>query len=163
MKPLPPLVAFWMGRLLFMKSAKSKKVPKKKKDRKKKSLGKAKRCLKIKGPKKKKKDRSLPLPTLFVGQRNLFYSEDRLVQNHILLLKVCLIHWDANIFFSGKHNVPQAEKKDKKKLKAVAEVVSETCAPNSAASSSRWGGQCRGSGSAQTHGEGVFPPPKKKK
>lgn len=80
-----------------MKPGKNRKVPTKKK-----KPGKSKKVpKKKKGGKKreKKKEKDCSLPTLFVGQRNLFYSKDRLVQNHVLLLKVHLIHWDANVFF----------------------------------------------------------------
>lgn len=89
---------------------------KRKKTKKKKVWEKQKKCLKK--TKKEKKLCSLSLPTLFVGQRNLFYSKDRLVQNHILLLKVRLIHWDANIFLQEN---TMSHKLEKKKKKAVAE------------------------------------------
>lgn len=55
MKSLPPLVAFWMGRLLFMKPGKNRKVPtKKKKPGKSKKVPKKKRGGK-KGKKKRKR------------------------------------------------------------------------------------------------------------
>lgn len=87
-----------MGSLLFMKPGKSKKMPKIKKKthiHTQNSLGKAKKCLK---KKTNKEDYNLSLPTLFVELHKLFYSQDKL-KTRILLLKVCLIHWDVNIFF----------------------------------------------------------------
>lgn len=48
----------------------------------------------IKKGNKQKEYFSLSLPNPFVGQSNLFSSKDP--TNHILLLKVCFIRWDAN-------------------------------------------------------------------
>lgn len=59
---------------------------------------------KKKGGKQTKEYFSLSLPNPFVGQRNLFSSKDP--TNHILLLKVCFIRWEANTLCSQTPHPP---------------------------------------------------------
>lgn len=79
------------------KRNKRKKREKREKEKKRKmemKQSKKERKNRIKKGNKQKEYFSLSLPNPFVGQRNLFSSKDP--TNHILLLKVCFIRWDAN-------------------------------------------------------------------